>query len=153
MLHLVHESTCQNRAHRLLRFFAQEYIIADDVITFCFYLMNEMRKNLIKIRSCAIFNRSNRFYRFLVAFRSVNVLVSIGRLENMKRWTSSPRRFSLAFETFSLVNSWCLRSKLKLACDLKSLSRNVIMQVLLPAVVIVLVPVQLSWRANRAYLL
>ena len=85
MLHLVHESTCQNRAHRLLRFFAQEYIIADVVITFCFYLRNEMRKNLIKIRSCAIFSRCNRFYRLLVAFRSVNVLVSIGRLENMKR--------------------------------------------------------------------
>ena len=75
MLHLVHESTCQNRAHRLLLFLAQEYIIADDVITFCFYLMNEMRKNPIKIRSCTIFSRCNRFYRFLVAFRSVNVLV------------------------------------------------------------------------------
>ena len=113
--------------------------------------MNEMRKNLIKIRSCAIFSWCNRFYRFLVAFRSVNVLVSIGRLENMKRSTSSPGRFSLAFETFSLVNSWCLRSKLKLACDLKSLSRNVIVQVLFPAAVIVLVPVQLSWRANHIY--
>ena len=115
--------------------------------------MNEMRKNLIKIRSCAIFSWFNWFYRFLVAFRSVNVLVSIGRLENMKRSTSSPGRFSLAFETFSLVNSYCLRGKLKLACDLKSLSRNVIMQVLFPAAVIVLVPVQLPWRANRAYLL
>ena len=48
--------------------------------------MNKMRKNLIKIRSCAIFSWFNRFYRFLVAFRSVNVLVSIGRLENMKRF-------------------------------------------------------------------
>ena len=97
--------------------------------------MNEMRKNLIKIRSCAIFSWCNRFYRLLVAFRSVNVLVSIGRLENMKRSTSSPGRFSLAFGTFSLVNSWCLRIKLKLACDFKSLSRKVIMQVLFPGAV------------------
>ena len=113
--------------------------------------MNKMRRNLIKLRSCAIFSWCNRFYRFLVAFRSVNVLVSIGRLENMKRSTSSPGRFSLAFETFSLVNSRCPGSKLKLACDLKSLSRNVIMQFLFPAAVVVLVPVQLSWCANHIY--
>ena len=31
-----------------------EYINADDVIAFCFYLMNKMRRNLIKIRSYAI---------------------------------------------------------------------------------------------------
>ena len=37
--------------------------------------MNEMRRNLIKIRSCAIFSWLNRFYRFLVSFRAVNVLV------------------------------------------------------------------------------
>ena len=30
-------------------------INADDVITFCLYLTSEMRRNLIKIRSCAIF--------------------------------------------------------------------------------------------------
>ena len=40
-----------------------------------------------------------------------------------------------------MVNSYCLRSKVKLVCDLKSLRRNVIMQVLFPAAVIVLVPV------------
>ena len=48
---------------------------------------------------------------FLVAFRSINVF----------DWLIKKK------ETFSLVNSWCLRNKLKLACDLKSLSRNVIM--------------------------
>ena len=84
-----------------------EYINIDDVIAFCLYLMNKMRRNLIKIRSCAIFNWFNRFYRLLVAFRSVNVLVF--------DWL--PRKY----ETFSLVNSWCLimRNKLKLDCDLK----------------------------------
>ena len=40
-----------------------------------------------------------------------------------------------------MVNSQCLRSKVKLVCVLKSLGRNVIMQVLFPAAVIVLVPV------------
>ena len=35
--------------------FADEYINADDVIAFCFYLMNKMRRKLIKIRSYAIF--------------------------------------------------------------------------------------------------
>ena len=34
---------------------ADEYINAVDVIPFCFYLMNKMRRNLIKIRSYAIF--------------------------------------------------------------------------------------------------
>ena len=53
---------------------AQEYINADDVIAFCLYLMNEMRRNLIKIRSCATFSWFNRFYRLLVIFRSGNVL-------------------------------------------------------------------------------
>ena len=44
------------------------------------------------------------------------------------------------YETYSLVNSWCLENRL--TCDWKSLSRNVIMQVLLPAAVIFQVPVQ-----------
>ena len=35
-----------------------EYINADDVIAFCLYLMNKMRRNLIKIRSCAILGGS-----------------------------------------------------------------------------------------------
>ena len=34
---------------------ADEYINADDVIAFCFYIMINMRRNLIKIRSYAIF--------------------------------------------------------------------------------------------------
>ena len=34
--------------------FALEYIKADDVIAFCLYLMNKMRSNLIKLKSCAI---------------------------------------------------------------------------------------------------
>ena len=42
---------------------------------------------------------------------------------------------------FSLVSSQCLRSKVKLVSDLKSLRRNVIMQVLFPAAAIVMVPV------------
>ena len=33
---------------------AEEYINADDVIAFCLYLLNELRRNLIEIRSCAI---------------------------------------------------------------------------------------------------
>ena len=53
---------------------------------------------------------------FIVAFRSVNVLVF--------EWLIRK------YETFSLVSSWCLRYKLKLTCDLKSLSRNEITQVL-----------------------
>ena len=40
-------------------------------------------------------------------------------------------------------NSWCLRIKLKLPCDLKSLGRDVIMHVLFPTTVIVLGPVYL----------
>ena len=68
------------------------------------------------------------FSGFLVAFRLVNVLVLDWLIKE--------------YETFSLVNSWCLRNKLKLTCDLKSLSGNVILQVLFPAAVIVLVPVQ-----------
>ena len=41
-----------------------EDIDVDDVIAFCFYVMNKMRRNLIKLRSCAYnswFNRSDRF--------------------------------------------------------------------------------------------
>ena len=64
---------------------------------------------------------------FLVTLRSINVFVF--------DWLVRKQ------ETFLLVNSYCLRSKVKLACDLKSQRRNVIMQVLFPAAVIVLVPV------------
>ena len=60
---------------------------------------------------------------FLVTLRSINVFV-------------------FDWEAFSLINSWCLRKKVKLACGLQSFSPNVIMQVLLSAAVIVLVPVQ-----------
>ena len=52
---------------------------------------------------------------FIVAFRSANVLVF--------EWLIRK------YETFSLVSLWCLRYKLKLTCDLKSLSRNEITQV------------------------
>ena len=65
---------------------------------------------------------------FIVAFRSANVLVFDWLIRK--------------YETFSLVSSWCLRYKLKLACDLKSLSRNEITQVLFSTAVVVLVPVQ-----------
>ena len=65
-----------------------------------------MRRNLINIRSRAITNWFIRFYRFLVAFRSVNVWV----------FDCLIRKYKM----LSLVNSWCLRNKLKLACDLKS---------------------------------
>ena len=65
---------------------------------------------------------------FIVAFRSVNVLVFDWLIRK--------------YETFSLVSSWCLRYKLKLACDLKSLSRNEIIRVLFSIAVVVLVPVQ-----------
>ena len=34
--------------------FCVEYINADDVIAFCLYLMNKVRRNLIMIRSCAV---------------------------------------------------------------------------------------------------
>ena len=44
-------------------------------------------------------------------------------------------------ETFSLVNSWCLRTQLKLAWYLHSLNRDVNIHVLFSAAVIVLVPV------------
>ena len=44
------------------------------------------------------------------------------------------------YETFSLVNSWYLSNKVKLARDLQSLSRNVIIHVVFSAAVIVLVP-------------
>ena len=40
-------------------------INADDVITFCLYLMSKMRRNLIKIRSCAIFS----WFRFSSYFK------------------------------------------------------------------------------------
>ena len=40
---------------------------------------------------------------------------------------------------YSLVDSWCRRNKRELVCDLKSLSRNVILQTLFPAPFIVLI--------------
>ena len=46
-----------------------------DVITFCLYLLNKKRRNLIKIRPCAIFSWFNQFYRFVLIFRPVNVMV------------------------------------------------------------------------------
>ena len=57
----------------------------------------------------------------------------------------------VSIETFSLVSSWRLRNKVKLACDFKSLSRNVIMQVLFSAAVIVLVHCP-ALASNRAFL-
>ena len=51
---------------------------------------------------------------FLVTFRSINVFDCLITIQ----------------ETFSFVNSWCLTNSINLACDLKSLSRNVIIQVL-----------------------
>ena len=83
-----------------------------------------MRRNLIKIRSYAIISRFNRFYRFVLIFKTVYVLVF--------DWLI--RKYGM----FPLVNSWCL-NRGKLACNLKASSRNVIMQVLLSAAVIVLV--------------
>ena len=44
------------------------------------------------------------------------------------------------YEAFSLVNSWYLSNKVKLARDLQSLSRNVIIHDVFSAAVIVLVP-------------
>ena len=46
-----------------------EYINDEDVIVFCFYPMNKMRRNLIKIRSCAIFRSTNRLDRFSNCFK------------------------------------------------------------------------------------
>ena len=40
-----------------------KYINDDDVIVFCLYPMNKMRRNLIKIRSRAIFRSTNRLDR------------------------------------------------------------------------------------------
>ena len=77
--------------------------------------MNKMRRNLIKIRSCAILSGLTGRTSFLVTVWSINVIVFDWLIRK--------------YETFSLVNIWCLRSKLKLACDFKSLNRNVIMQV------------------------
>ena len=47
---------------------------ADDVITFCLYLTSEMRRNLIKIRSCAIFS----WFRFSSYFKVDKSSFSIG---------------------------------------------------------------------------
>ena len=52
-----------------------QFINADDVIDFCLYLMNKMRRNLIKIRSYAIFKWFLTGLRgFLVSLRSVNII-------------------------------------------------------------------------------
>ena len=40
-------------------------LTANNVITFCLYFMNKMHRNLIKIRSCAIFS----WFRFLGYFK------------------------------------------------------------------------------------
>ena len=69
----------------------------------------------MNIRPCSIFSWFNRFQRFVLSFRSVNVLVFDWLIRKYK--------------TFSLVNSWCLTNNVKLACGLKSRSRNVIMKV------------------------
>ena len=45
-----------------------EYINADDVLTFCLYLMNKMLLNLFKIRSCAIFRWFKPLDRFFSYF-------------------------------------------------------------------------------------
>ena len=46
-----------------------EHINDDDVIFFCLYPMNKMRRNLIKIRSWAIFRSINRLDRFSNYFK------------------------------------------------------------------------------------
>ena len=63
--------------------------------------MSKMRRNLIKIKSCAIFNGLG----FLVTLSSINVFVF--------DWLVRKG------ETFSLLNSLCLRNKVKLVCDLR----------------------------------
>ena len=63
------------------RFLRRNTLTPDDVITF---VLNKMRRNLIKIRSCAFFSWFNWFYRFVLICRSVNVLVF--RLENVTRF-------------------------------------------------------------------
>ena len=70
-----------------------------------------MCRDLIKIRSCAILSDLTSLKRFLVTLRPINVFVF--------NWLIRK------YETFSLVNSSCLRNNLNLACDFKSLSRNV----------------------------
>ena len=76
--------------------------------------MNKMRRNLIKIRSCAIFS----WFKFSSYFKVAKRL-----------------RFRWLIHSVRGVKS-------KLVCDLKSLRLNyVIMQVVFPAAVIILVPV------------
>ena len=77
------------------------------------------------------------FNRFVLIFRLVNVLVFDWLIRK--------------YETYSLVNSWCLRNKVKLPCDLKSLNRNVIMLVLFSAAV--LVPVYLFLACKSCILM
>ena len=70
--------------------------------------MNKMRRNLIKIRFCVVLSDLTGLTSFLVTVWSINVIVFDWLIRK--------------YET--------LIHKLKLACDLKSLHRNVIMQVL-----------------------
>ena len=53
----------------------RQFINANDVIAFCLHLMNKMRRNLIKIRSYAIFKWfPTGLTGFLVTLRSVNII-------------------------------------------------------------------------------
>ena len=119
--------------------FLSDIINADNIITFCLYLTNKICRNLIKIRSCAILSDLTRLTGSLVTLKSINVFGFDWLIRK--------------YGTFSLLDSWCLRNKLKLACDLQSLSHNVIMQVLFPAAVIVLVLVQYKILARKSYIL
>ena len=68
--------------------------------------MNKMHWNLIKIRSYAIFSWLNESDKFSSYFKVDKCLGDVFDCLIIK------------YETFSLVNSWCLRNKLKFACDL-----------------------------------
>ena len=55
--------------------FGGQFINVDNVIAFCLYLMNKMRRNLIKIRSSVIFKWFlTGLTGFLVTLRSVNII-------------------------------------------------------------------------------
>ena len=62
--------------------------------------MNKICRNLIKIRSCDLSDLTG-LAGFLVTLRSINVFIFDWLIRK--------------YETFLLVNSWCLRNKLKLA--------------------------------------
>ena len=51
---------------------AGEYINANDIIAFCLCVMNKMRENLIKIRSCVIFRWTNQLDSFSSYFQFDN---------------------------------------------------------------------------------